>query len=118
MNGRIKSLAAPILIITIGMGWLLTNQNVVQGVNWIWLLGLAIVGVLILVVGGIDKVTLVVGPFLIASSFFSLLRQTDCMRVDTEVPSLVILLGALMLLVNLLPIPAPEWIVEQSKTDQ
>ena len=115
MTDKAKSLTAPVLIITLGLGWLLTVNNLMPGVNWIWVLGLAVTGVLILTVGGVDKVTLVVGPFLISATFFSLLRQTGRISVDTEVPTLVIVFGVLMLLAKLLPIPVPKWIVEPSE---
>ena len=107
-----KSMTVPILIIGLGVGWLLTAHNVLPGVNWIWLLALGIVGVLVIAVGGFDKVTLVVGPFLIAGTIFSLLRQTGHISIDTEVPALVIFLGVLLLLVRVLPVPAPKWLIE------
>ena len=107
MTNHAKSLTAPILIITLGVGWLLTVHNVLPGVNWVWILGLAVTGVLILVVGGVNKVTFVIGPLLIASTFFSLLRQTGRISIDTEVPSLVIAFGTLMLLAKLLPLRSP-----------
>jgi hypothetical protein len=112
MSNKAKSLTAPVLIITLGLGWLLTVNNLMPGVNWIWVLGLAVTGFLVLAVGGVDKVTFVVGPFLIASTFFSILRQTGRISVDTEVPTLVIVFGVLMLVAKLLPIPVPKWIVE------
>ena len=116
MNGSNKALAAPILIIALGVGWLLTTENIVPGVNWIWVVGLGVTGVLILA-ASIDKVTAVVGPFLIAATFFSLMRQTGRLSVDTEVPSLVIVFGTLMLLVKILPIPLPAWIVEPTRRE-
>jgi hypothetical protein len=112
MTSRARPLAAPILMITLGVGWLLTVHNVLPGVNWIWILGLAVTGLLILLLGGIDKATFVIGPFLIASTFFSLMRQTGRISIDTEAPSLVIVFGALMLLAMLLPIRVPAWIIE------
>ncbi len=115
-TGKTKSLAAPILIIALGLGWLLTTRNVVPGVNWVWILGLGVTGVLIPLVGGVDKVTIVVGPLLIAATIFSLLRQTGHISVDTEVPSLVITLGALMLAATVLPFPVPPWITEAAKS--
>lgn len=115
MTGNMKSSSAPILIITVGVGWLLTVHDIVPGVNWVWTLGLAVAGLLILVIGGIDKVTFVIGLFLIASTFFSLMRQTGRISVDTEMPSLVIAFGTLMLIAKLLPIPVPAWIVEPPK---
>jgi hypothetical protein len=81
----------------------------------VWTLGLAVAGMLILAIGGIDKVTFVIGSFLIASMFFSLMRQTGRISIDTEVPSLMIALGTLMLMAKLLPIPVPTWIVEPGK---
>jgi hypothetical protein len=35
-----------ILIITLGVGWLLTVKDHSTGINWIWTLGLAVVGLL------------------------------------------------------------------------
>lgn len=116
MTSSKKALVAPILIIALGIGWLLTTQNIVPGVNWIWVVGLGVTGVLILV-ASIDKVTAVVGPFLIAATFFSLMRQTGRISVDTEVPSLVIVFGTLMLLAKILPIPLPKWIIEPPKSE-
>jgi len=57
MTSNMKSLSAPILIITVGVGWLLTIHDIVPGVNWVWTLGLAVAGLLILAIGGVDKVT-------------------------------------------------------------
>ena len=83
MIGSKKTLAVPILVIALGTGWLLTTCNIVPGVNWIWVVGLGVTGVLILA-ASIDKVTAVVGPFLMAATIFSLLRRTGRMSVDTE----------------------------------
>ncbi len=107
-----KPLIIPILIMTVGTGWLLTTRQVIPGVDWIWILGLAVIGILTLVVGGVNKLTTVLGPFLIVSSFFAVLRQTGRIDVDTEIPCLVILLGALMFAAHLLPIPAPAWLAQ------
>jgi hypothetical protein len=71
---------------------------------------MAAVGVLTLAVGGIDKVTVVVGPFLLICTVFSLLRQTGYIEIDTSIPVLVIIAGLLMLLSHFLPIPYPEWL--------
>ena len=116
MGSNKSTMAAPIFIMALGVGWLLTNLDVVPGVNWIWILGLGITGLLILI-SSIDKVTVVIGPFLIAATIFSILRQTGRISVDTEVPSLVIVFGALMLIARLLPIPLPSWIVDPPKSE-
>ena len=103
------SVAVPIIVITVGIGWLLTVRNVIPGINWIWTLGLAVGGLLTLIMGGVNKMTVVVGPFLILATVFSLLRQTGRLSADTEVPCLVILGGTLALLARILPVPDPRW---------
>lgn len=115
MTGPAKTLAAPILIIALGVGWLLTTRNVVPGVNWIWTIGLGVTGLLMLT-ASFDKVTFVIGSFLMAATVFSILRQTGRLDVNTEVPSLVIVFGVLILAAKVLPIPLPQWLVEPPKS--
>lgn len=105
-----RDLAIPILIITIGVGWLLATLGVMPGVVWVWTLGLAAAGVLTVVLGGWNKVTAVTAPLLIAASIFSVLRQTGRLSLDHEVPILVILLGVLLIVARSKSIPAPSWI--------
>ena len=114
MRGR-GTITVPVVIITIGIGWLLTVLNVLPGVNWVWVLALGVTGVLVLVISGLNKVSIVVGPFLILATFFSLLRQTGRLSMDVEVPMLVISAGALMLVSRLMPVPPPSWLSESSK---
>jgi uncharacterized membrane protein len=113
-----KSLVLPILLITVGTGWLLTTLGVAPGVDWVWTLGLAIIGLMTFVVGGFDKVTAVVGPFLIMASCLSLLRQTGRLHVDVEVPILVIIAGALVLVARVPAIPIPKWMIQDSKANK
>ncbi len=105
------TLIFPVLMIAVGSGWLLTTLGIAPGVDWIWTLLLAIVGLLAFVVGGFDKVTAVVGTFLIIASCLSLLRQTGRLALDIEVPILVIIAGALVLIAHLPAIPSPKWII-------
>jgi hypothetical protein len=107
------SLVIPVLIIVVGVGWLLTAQGFAPGVNWLWTLGLGVVGVLTFVVGGFDKVSVVVGPFFLLASLLSVLRQTGQLSVDSEVPVLVISIGVFSLLAQLPAIPKPVWFVER-----
>ena len=101
-----------LLVITVGVGWLLTALGWGLGIHWIWTLGLGVVGILTFVVsGGVDKVSIVVGPFLLAASFLSILRQTGRLSVDIEIPILVITIGVLLLLSHVLPIPNPRWFI-------
>jgi hypothetical protein len=103
----------PILIIVVGVGWLLTAQGLGPGVNWVWTLGLGVIGILSFVVSkGFDKVSVVLGPFFLLSSLLSVLRQTGQLSLDLEAPILVISIGALLLVAQLPAIPKPGWLVE------
>jgi hypothetical protein len=104
-------LVLAILIVALGVGDLLTVRGVVPGIDWAWTLGLAVVGLLAFVLsGGVDKVSVVVGPLLLAASLFSVLRQTGRLNVNTEVPLLVITLGVLIFIAQLSVVPPPRWI--------
>ena len=111
-----KTLLLPVLLITVGAGWLLTTLGVVPGIDWVWTLGLAVVGLLTFVLGGFDNVTVVLGPFFILASCLSMLRQTDRLHTDIEVPILVIVAGILLMVARSSAIPAPEWLVQDPKT--
>jgi uncharacterized membrane protein len=107
-----KSLLLPVLLIAVGVGWLLTTIGVAPGINWIWTLGLAVIGFLVFVISGFDKVTVVIGPFFIVASLLSVLRQTDRIVVDVELPILVIVAGTLLLIARSESVPVPEWFFE------
>lgn len=103
-----KKLVVPILIILVGATWLLNVLGIMPGIDWIWTVGLAAAGILTVVIGGVNKVTVVTGPFLLVASVCSLLRQTGRLAVDREIPVLVIVLGVLMLISQLSRLPTPE----------
>jgi len=107
-----KTLITPLLLIIVGTGWLLTTLGVAPGIDWVWTLGLAAVGLLAFIVGGFDKVTFVLGVFFMVTSVLSVLRQTGRITIDVEVPILVILAGTLLLVARHPAIPLPKWIAE------
>jgi hypothetical protein len=99
-----------IFIITIGIGDLLTTLDIIPGVDWVWTLALAIVGILVIVLsGGLDKVSVVIGPFLLITSGLSILRQTGHLDPKIEASLIVILIGVLLLVSQLSNIPPPRW---------
>jgi len=100
-----SSVVASLLVIALGIAWLLNARGVLPGVNWIWSGGLGFAGLMVLALGGVNKLTVVVGPWLMLASIMSVLRQTGRLHINHEVPVLVIVLGALMLLSNLMPVP-------------
>lgn len=112
MSNNKSGLVLPILIITVGVGWLLTTLGVAPQINWIWTLGLAVVGFTAFAVSGVDKASVVVGTLFLLASLFSVLRQTDKLKLDTEVPILVIATGVLLLVVRSPRIPVPSWIIQ------
>lgn len=107
-----KFLVVPFLLIMLGVGWLLTTLGVVPEVDWVWTLGLALIGVLAFVLGGFDKVTFVCGTFFLLASCLSVLRQTGRLRMDIEIPVLVIAAGVLMLVAAYPGIPLPQWLID------
>lgn len=101
-----------IFIITIGIGDLLTTLGILPGVDWVWTLALAIVGILVIVLsGGLDKVSIVVGPFLLVASLLSILRQTGHLDPKLEASIVVILIGVLLLVSQMSAVPPPRWII-------
>jgi len=115
------TLIAPLLLIAVGAGWLLTVLGIVPGINWIWTLGLTSVGFLTFAVGGFDKVTFVIGSFFISAGSLSVLRQAGRLSLDVEIPILVMLSGVLLLIARSPAIAAPNWtkppVEERAKRD-
>jgi hypothetical protein len=113
-KGRPRSrIAAPILVTAVGLGWLLTAQGIIPGVQWAWVLGLAALGAVVLFVEGANKFSFVVGPSLIVGALLSILRQAGILGVDTEVPLLTITVGGLWTLIYLVPLPHPSWFLPE-----
>jgi len=105
-------LAIAWLMMGIGLGWLLTELQFGPGVNWAWTLGLEVAGVLVFVLGGgVDKVSIVLGPLLIVSGLLSILRQSGVLPVNLEMPCLVLLSGLLFLIAQHPRVPAPTWYI-------
>lgn len=109
-----RSLCIAMLLITVGTGWLLGAIGIAPRIDWIWTLGLAMVGLLTMAVNGIDKITAVISPFFLLASGFSLLRQTNRLSLEVEVPLLVIGAGILLLVARLRIVPVPKWLAANS----
>ena len=114
MTPQKKTLILPLLLITVGVGWLLSTLGVAPSIDWVWTLGLGMIGIMTFVVAGLDKITVVIGPFFLLASCLSILRQTGRLQVDVEVPILVIFSGALLLVARTPAIPIPDWIREEA----
>ena len=104
------SLILGVLLVAVGGGWLLSSLGFIPSVDWAWSLGLAVVGVLAVVLSGFDKVSFVVSGFFGLASICSVLRQAGVMTAEVEVPLLVLAAGVLLLLARSEGIPLPRWI--------
>lgn len=109
MTASQKSLAVSLLMITVGVGWLLTVKGIVPQINWVWTLGMAVCGVLMFVLMGFDKLSVVLGSFFLVCSVLSVLRQQKVLSVETEAPMLVIAVGLLLLIARSRRVPVPNW---------
>ena len=102
-----KRLIPPVLVILVGVAWLLNAEKLISGVDWVWTIGLAAAGISTLLFGGCNRLTMVIGPFLLIASVTSILRQTGVLSTDIEIPVLTIVLGVLWLITSLLKLPVP-----------
>lgn len=59
--------------------------------------------------GGLDKFSIVLGPFFLIASLMSVARQAGWLSAELEAPKLIILLGVLLLLARWKAIPLPPW---------
>ena len=107
-----SALAVPIAIVLIGIGWLLNTMNVIADINWVWTLSLAGIGLLVFVMDGLNRFSIVIGPFFIAASLLSVARQANQLNSNVEAPILVILFGVLLMVSQLSRLPAPKWMLE------
>jgi hypothetical protein len=115
MSSDKRTVVVPLLIIAVGVGWLLTSLAVTPQIDWIWTIGLAVVGIVTFVVGGWNKLTFVVGAFFLFASGCSVLRQLGRLPLDVELPILFITLGLLLLAARHPAIPSPNWLEHPTK---
>ncbi len=104
----VRQIVPPILVIVVGIAWLLNIMGILPGVDWLWTVSIAAVGIIVLTFGGVNRVTVVICPFLITASIFSVMRQTGRLPVDKEVPLLTIALGVFWLIASAIKIPLPQ----------
>ena len=98
-------------MVTLGLGQLLSAMGVTPEINWVWTMLLAASGVLVFVLGGFNKATVVLGPFFLCGSILSILRETGKISINVELPLLVILIGILILVAHHPSIPTPAWLL-------
>jgi hypothetical protein len=98
------------LITLVGGCWLMSGLGLMPDVNWVWVGSLTLAGLLTIALGGIDKLTMTIGPWLIAAGVGAFLRESGTVSAKLEFPALVLVFGVLMLANLLLPVPLPKWV--------
>jgi hypothetical protein len=106
------SLPLGVLLVAVGGGWLLSSLGFIPSVDWAWSLGLAVVGALTIVLSGFDKVSFVMAGFFGLASVLSVLRQVGVLKVEVEIPVLVLASGILLIAARSEAIPLPRWILK------
>ena len=106
MKSRKPAIAIAFLIVALGIAWLLNAMRVAPNLDWIWIIGLGVSGILLLTVTRMDRFNFVAGLSLIVSSVLAVLRQSGKLTVNVEAPVLFITIGMLLLLAQFIPLPA------------
>jgi hypothetical protein len=100
-----RNASLPVALIAVGIAWLLWHFRLFPDIDWIIALGLAGGGIAILVIDGFTKTSVVAGPFLIAAGIAWLVHDRFRVSLMVVIPSLLIVLGVLMLVARLPRIP-------------
>lgn len=116
MKSRKPAIAISFLIVALGVAWLLNAMRIAPQLDWIWIIGLGVSGILLLTVTRLDRFNFVAGLSLIVSSVLAVLRQSGTLTVNVEAPVLFITLGILLLLAQLIPLPASSTPAEKPST--
>lgn len=100
-----RTASLPVALIAVGVAWLLWHYRLFPDIDWIIALGLAGGGIAILALDGFTKSSIVAGPFMIAAGVAWLVHDRFRASWMVLLPSLLIVLGVLMLVARLPQIP-------------
>jgi drug/metabolite transporter (DMT)-like permease len=92
-----KDASLPITLIIVGLVWLIWHFRFFPDVDWVIALGFVAGGVALMVIDGINKNSIVIGPILIAMGAAWWLHDHYRVSWSLIIPSLLVLLGVLML---------------------
>ena len=93
-----KDASIPVTLIAVGLGWLLWELRLFPDVDWIISLGFIAAGIAVMVIDGINKNSVVIGPFLIAIGLAWFVHDRYGTHWRYIVPFMLVLLGLLMLI--------------------
>ena len=92
-----RDASLPVTLIVVGLGWLLWELRLFPDVDWIISLCFIGAGIAVMAIDGINKNSIVVGPFLIAMGVAWLVHDRYGTHWRFIIPALLVLLGGLML---------------------
>jgi hypothetical protein len=100
-----RDAALPITLIVVGSAWLLWYFRLFPDIDWIIAVGLVLGGSALLYFDGITKNSIVAGPILIATGIAWALHDRWRVTWFVLLPTLLVLLGILMLIARRPNIP-------------
>ena len=100
-----RDASLPVTLIVVGLGWLLWEFRLFPDIDWIISLGFIAGGIVVLVLDGINKNSVVVGPFLVAVGIVWFIHDRYGASWRLIVPTMLVVLGALMLLARSRRVP-------------
>ena len=100
-----RDASLPITLIVIGVIGLVWYFRWLPDIDWIIALGFILGGVAVLIIDKINKSSIVVGPFLIVVGVAWWLRDQYRLSWNLIIPSLLVILGVLMLVARSAQIP-------------
>ena len=100
-----RDASLPVTLIIVGSAWLLWYYRLFPDIDWIIAVGLVVGGMAVLYLDGITKKSIVAGPFLIASGIAWALHDRWRVTWIVLIPTLLIMLGVLMLIARGANIP-------------
>jgi hypothetical protein len=92
-----RDASLPVTLIVVGLGWLLWEFRLFPDVDWIIGIGFIVGGIAVMVLDGVNKNSIVIGPFLIAIGIAWLAHDQYGIHWRFIIPVMLVLLGALML---------------------
>ena len=109
-----RDAALPITLIAVGLVWLLWYQGWMPDKDWVIAIGFIAAGVAVLVLDGLTKNSVVMGPFLIAIGIAWVIHDRYRTSYSLIVPAMLVILGVLMLVARSPSIPERRARVDKS----
>ena len=109
-----RDAALPITLIVVGVVWLLWYQGWLPDKDWVIAIGFIAAGVAVLLLDGITRNSVVMGPFLIAIGIAWVIHDRYRTSYALIVPSMLVILGLLMLVARSPSIPERRTRVDKS----